>query len=497
MNRKKLKRIIQIFAIIFFLGCIGFLLYYLVIQPYHSKQVNDKYRDIYYSSSDEETSSPKETETKYVAAIDIRYKNNAKDENGILCKFKKLLSYNEDVKGWLKIDGTGIDYPVMQDFYGGEFYLKHDFEGNKDKNGCLYIDGRCNVKKPSKNIIIHGHNMESTHMMFYELPKYKDIDFYRKHPVITFDSIYKNSKWKIIAFMRVSGTISQNSGFNYLTSDFESDEDFLDFLYQIENRSLYYCPVDVNENDRLIMLSTCSYEINNYRTVVVARRVRKGESTKVDTSQAYIRNDVLFPDSYYSQYGGYKPLVTDFRDAMSFNEINWYDGNITVESSIGNIINADGLSYRITSTDTVMFTGCSSKLTELYIPSTVSYNKRNFKVTEIDSNAFKNMKNLQKLVIGNNITEIKSHEFDSCASLTKISIGEGVAVIGKKAFYKLENLKYVKIKSEVLREIDEKAFFKIHEKVRFTLPKNKYSSYKNMLVKSGVPEKAKYIKWND
>ena len=99
-----------------------------------------------------------------------------------ILKFSQLLKANKDTKGWLRIPGTNIDYPVVQGEKNSDFYLHHNLKGDTDKNGCLYIDANCNVETPTKNIVIHGHNMESTRMMFFQLPKYKDIEFYKKHP---------------------------------------------------------------------------------------------------------------------------------------------------------------------------------------------------------------------------------------------------------------------------------------------------------------------------
>ena len=145
----------------------------------------------------------------------------------------------------------------MQSTGNSEFYLKHDFEGGRDKNGCLYIQSNSKIKPCSKKLVIHGHNMDSTGMMFHQLLKYKDIEFYKQHPVITFDTLYKESKWKIIGYMRVAGDFESSDGFNYLQSTFQTKEQFLNFVYQIEIRSSYKCPVDINEKDSLLMLSTC------------------------------------------------------------------------------------------------------------------------------------------------------------------------------------------------------------------------------------------------
>lgn len=500
-KRKQIRKFLLIFSILLFVGCSGFLLYYLVIQPHYSSKVNEKYRNIYYeaasSTGDMELSSSKEAETETRSyTLDTSYKNNAKDSRGILLKFSKLLEYNSDIKGWLNIPGTKIDYPVLQDYNGGDFYLNHDFEGTKDKNGSLYIDGNCNVKSPSKNIVIHGHNMESTHMMFYELPKYKDLNFYKEHPVITFDSIYKNSQWKIISYMRVSGTLSKNGGFNYRQSSFENDDEFLNFIYQIEMRSLYKCPVDVNEKDRLIMLSTCSYEVDNYRTVVVARRIRKGESADVEVDKAFVKNNVLYPNNWYSHYGGIAPITTTFDDAMSFDEIDWYDGKLQIEPSVGKIITVDKDRYQITSPATLKYLGNTNKKSDyLFVPSTVKINQRTFDVTEISKDAFVGMTKLKELKIGNKVESIESKTFTSCCNLEYVIIGDSVKNIGSKAFYRLENLKKIKIRSLQLENIEDKAFKFIDPKAKFKLAKKNFNKYSKLLERAGISAKSKLVKY--
>ena len=506
-KKMKLYKSIRILSIILFVGCAGFLIYYLGIQPYHSRQVNQKYRDLYHSAENLEL-SPDDSETITDAAkkepvtkknsikLDRSYKNGATDKDGILLKFSKLLEYNSDIKGWLNIPGTNIDYPVMQDYNKGDFYLSHDFEGKTDKNGCLYIDGHSDVKKPTKNIVIHGHNMDSTGMMFHELPKYKDINFYKQHPVITFDSIYQNASWKIIAFIRVSGINANNGTFNYMQSVFDDDNAFLDFLYQIEMRSLYQCPVDVNEKDSLLMLSTCTYEVHNYRTVVVARKVRKGESKTVDTASAKLRENVLYPNSWYQRYGGEPPVATNFKDAMALNEIDWYDGKTKVKTAIGQIVKHDNALYQITSGTTLKYMGYNNRnVKDLTIPSTVKLGDRTYDVSEISADAFTYAEKLKTLKIGNKIEIIPAKTFENCKKLESVIIGDAVKEIGKKAFYQLENLKKVKIRSSELTVIGEKAFKGIYDKAKFKLPKKQAKNYTKLLEKSSVSKDSKFTKY--
>jgi len=80
---------------------------------------------------------------------------------------------------------------------------------------------------------------------------------------------------------------SQGEFFNYMIGEFQNEKDFMNYVYNVRIRSLITCPVDVNEDDELLTLSTCSYEFTNFRTVIVARKVRDGESAKVDTTQGF------------------------------------------------------------------------------------------------------------------------------------------------------------------------------------------------------------------
>lgn len=456
---------------------------------------NDTYTD--YDDMTQQSSVNSDSNAyQHVAALDIYpdtgYKNGAKNKNGILKKFKRLLEYNPDVKGWLTIPGTCIDYPVMQN-NDIDFYLDRDFEKNKDKNGSLYIDEHSTVYPGCKNIVIHGHNMFSTRMMFYELPKYKDIDFYKAHPVIRFDTIYEESEWKIISYMRLQGHPQSSEGFNYMTGYFDGDNDFNEFLYQIELRSPYYCPVDVNENDTLLMLSTCTGELDDGRGVVVARKVRPDESPDVDTSSAYEKSQVLYPSIWYRQYGGVSPIVTDFDTARLFGEACWYDGEIDAPVVNDVTFEDDTFIYRLKSATSADITECKDKnSTEIRIPDSVTYLGHNIEVEYALAGCFQDMKNLEKLSYNNVIKKIPDRAFKNCTKLNSVLIGESVESIGFKAFYNLESLKKLFIRSKVLNTVDKKAFGRC--RCVFKINKEFYSTYKLLIESSGIEDNTEFVK---
>ncbi len=110
----------------------------------------------------------------------------------VLDEYKSLYNHNKNLIGWLKIADTNIDYPVMQTD-NNEFYLDHDVDHEPDKNGTLFMDYQCDVLAPSFNFIIYGHNMRSGNM-FGNLDKYKSESYYKKHPLISFDTIYEKGE---------------------------------------------------------------------------------------------------------------------------------------------------------------------------------------------------------------------------------------------------------------------------------------------------------------
>jgi sortase B len=250
-----------------------------------------------------------------------------RDSQGRLLQFNDLIALNKEVKGWITIPQTNIDYVVMQSSYDDpEYYLTRDIEKQELKAGSLFLDYKCSVEEKSQNLTIHGHNMTSTDNMFHYLIKFKDLDYYKERPVFTFDTIYQTGQWKIFSVFITNGSSEKEEFFDYTKPDFNCSDDFMNYIYQLRIRSLFHIDtVDINENDQLLTLSTCSYEVKNYRTVIVARRLREGEDPSVDVDSVTINKEPLYPYSYYYRYGGKAPELTKtFEEALENGEIKWY-----------------------------------------------------------------------------------------------------------------------------------------------------------------------------
>lgn len=194
-------------------------------------------------------------------------------ENGghaILKKYTDLYSENEDVAGWLSVEGTRIDYPVMQ-CEDDEFYLHHNFYGEESKYGCLYVRDRADLADGT-NFVIYGHNMKDG-SMFGDLDLYQEESFYLEHPLISFDTLYEERTYEIVAAFPSQVYDENAEEFKYYQFyEAETEEEFNEFYENIKALSLYDTGVSAEFGDTFLTLSTCAYHVNDGRFVVVGKR---------------------------------------------------------------------------------------------------------------------------------------------------------------------------------------------------------------------------------
>lgn len=190
----------------------------------------------------------------------------------VLDEYKNLYNSNKRLIGWLKIDDTKINYPVMQTT-NNEYFLTHNFEQQSDRNGALFLDKDCDVLEPSTNLIIYGHHMQSGNM-FGTLDKYSSEQYYKEHPVIQFDSIYEKGTYEVMYVFRSRIYSEEDVVFKYYQFiDAMSQQEFDSNMQEMAAMSLYDTGVTASYGDHLLTLSTCDYYVENGRFVVVARRV--------------------------------------------------------------------------------------------------------------------------------------------------------------------------------------------------------------------------------
>lgn len=194
----------------------------------------------------------------------------------VLDEYKNLLNKNKRLIGWVKIDDTNIDYPVMQTT-DNEYYLDHNLNQEYDKNGSIFMDKDCDVLKPSTNFILYGHHMKSG-QMFGSLSSYSDQSYYEKHPYIQFDTIYEKGLYEIMYVFRSRVYSEDEIVFKYYQFiDAQSEQEFDSYMNDMADMSLYDTGVTASFGDQLLTLSTCDYQEKNGRFVVVAKKVTTKE----------------------------------------------------------------------------------------------------------------------------------------------------------------------------------------------------------------------------
>lgn len=308
-----LSKIVCILAGCVFVICALFLTWKLFVQPAIADGEQQDIKKIYYMPDPPPSSGSPAKNREQVHKL----------------TFEELRKVNPAIVGWIKVPNTIIDLPVLQaDKKDPEYYLTHDYRNQSSSYGSIFADARCSVEKgKSRSVLLYGHSLHSGRM-FTQLDKYKSLDFYKSAPVITFDTAEAKSQWKVVGVFLTNTLPEQGVPFNYLKTEFKSNSDFLNFVYQMRIRSIYNTDVSVKQNDSILLLSTCSYEFNDFREVVVARKVRDGESETVDVSKASYNNKVVYPDCWYKKNGGKKPVWPDtYEQAVRKKLITW--GNET------------------------------------------------------------------------------------------------------------------------------------------------------------------------
>lgn len=200
-------------------------------------------------------------------------KEEDEDSVAILDEYAILYSIYPDLAGWIQVDGTPIDYPVMQDRTGNEYYLNHNFEGREDNKGSPFIAAESEIFPLDKNVVIFGHNVNDG-SQFGNLDLYLDPDFYEKHPTIEFDTIYETGTYQIVAVVRTQVMQENESGFRYYWfRNYENRGEFQNLFDFVEDNRLYDTGEHLKYGDTTIMLSTCEYTADNGRLVVIAKKV--------------------------------------------------------------------------------------------------------------------------------------------------------------------------------------------------------------------------------
>ena len=194
------------------------------------------------------------------------------DVNPNSAKFAALRDKNADFIGWISIDGTNLDFPVMYAPDNKDFYLRHDFDKNYSVYGVPYLDEKTTLgsNDQSDNFIIYGHNMK-TGTIFGCLTEYKKASYYQEHPYIEFDTVYGDARYEVFGAFAID--VVNDTSFVY-NQYVDMDEDTYNaYVDEVLSRSDVDTGIRPTYGEQLLTLSTCEYSSDNGRYVVVARRV--------------------------------------------------------------------------------------------------------------------------------------------------------------------------------------------------------------------------------
>ena len=197
-------------------------------------------------------------------------KEKEQEKKERMLKVGKLQEINSDIVGWIEIEGTNINYPVLQG-KDNNYYLDHNYKKQKTEKGSIFLDKSYDWDIKSNNLIIYGHNLVNG-QMFKDLLKYAKEDFYKKHKAIRFTTEKEDKEYEIIsAFKSKVYNQKEKNAFRYY--DFinaKSEKEYNNFVKQAKEASLYDTKNTAKYGDELITLITCAYHVDDGRFVVIA-----------------------------------------------------------------------------------------------------------------------------------------------------------------------------------------------------------------------------------
>ncbi|SDC34771.1 sortase B [Terribacillus halophilus] len=206
--------------------------------------------------------------------IQEQYKDSVQESNAVTSKypvrpqFQSLLHTNPNIVGWLSIENTKIDYPILQSS-DNSHYLNRNYKEDKSKSGSIFMDFRNDAESLDRQTIIYGHQMKDG-SMFGQLDRFLDEDFFSQNKEFQFDTVAESYKVEIFSVYVTT------TDFNYIETDFSTDEAYMDYVDVIKEKSKIPTDMEVTKKDNIITLSTC----NTLQDPEDGRLVLHGKLTK-------------------------------------------------------------------------------------------------------------------------------------------------------------------------------------------------------------------------
>lgn len=189
---------------------------------------------------------------------------------GRFSTYQSLKKQNADFVGWVRIEGTPLDYPVLQTPNEPDYYLHRDFEKKSSRYGTPYMMESCRLEEPRTNYLIYGHHMRNG-SMFAGLQNYTDYNYYKQHPYIQFDTLNQAGSFEIVAVVKVDNSADPSFWQKVLFPSGKTE--FNSAWKQFQRKSFYDTGVSITAYDHLLALVTCEYTLKDGRLMVVAREI--------------------------------------------------------------------------------------------------------------------------------------------------------------------------------------------------------------------------------
>ncbi len=302
-----IRKIVLSISIITIIVSCGILVNTYFIEPYRfksdAKELADQMSEGINNHSD---SSVNDIQT---GNSDVDY------PDGMLAKYAQLYAANNDLAGWISIPGFEINLPIAQG-NDNNFYLKKDIYGKYTRYGVPFFDYRMtDLVNLHRNTVVYGHNMRHDDLIFGMLENYRDIEGgFDQAPVIECNTIYGDHTWFVYAVFLTNAEEEDDNGYVFPYNFIDvGDAKFASYIEDIDKRKFYTTGVDIAPTDKILTLSTCCYDFDNARLVVVAREKREGESINVDTSKAYYNKNPKYPQAWYDANGKENTYAEDSR----------------------------------------------------------------------------------------------------------------------------------------------------------------------------------------
>lgn len=261
-----MKKVISLIIIILLIAIIVVSSIYLYKELSERKIQNDKYENLImlFESVSENDENEFRNENKSEADnLSSEEKEGSKSYN-----FDSIKNINSDVVGWIQIDGTKVNYPIMQNNNDSNYYLYRNIYNGYSSIGSIFAPSICNLKT-ADNIILYGHHIKDG-SMFGSLTKYKNYNYYKEHKYIKLMTDECSfSEYEIMAVIVTNVNDFKYYGFTKA----ENSNQYNDYIKQCQNISIFKTGVQANYRDKLVTLVTCEYSQNNGRMIIVAKKI--------------------------------------------------------------------------------------------------------------------------------------------------------------------------------------------------------------------------------